>query len=243
MSGHSHAKTIKHKKDIADAKKGKIFSKLGRLISIATKEKGGDPTTNAVLRMAIEKARSVNMPKDNVERAIKRGIGGLEGATLEGFLHEAYGPGGTALMIEGVTDNKNRTLSEIKHILDVHGGKFAQGGNVQWLFERKGTIAISMADDQLPTTKEDLELKAIDAGAEDVSWHDDILEVYTKIDDLEAVKKKLEAQNLIIESASLDWVPKNPVEIKEEKIKEELNRLFEALDENDDVQEIYSNLK
>jgi len=244
MSGHSHARTIKHKKGIADAKKGKIFSKFARLISIAAKENGGDPETNPKLRMAIEKARSFNMPSDNIERAIKRGTGELEGATLEEFLYEAYGPAGTALIIEGVTDNKNRTLSEIKHILDANGGKLAQGGSVQWLFERRGVILINPASQtQNQKSKEELELLAIDSGAEDIYWHENTLDVYTKIDDLESVKKKFEDQNMIIESASLDWVAKNPIEINDDKTRGELNRLFEALDENDDVQEIYSNLK
>ncbi len=245
MSGHSHAKTIKHQKDLADAKKGKLFSKFGRLITIAAKEKGGNPETNSALKIAMEKAKSFNMPKENIERAIKRGTGELEGAALEGFLHEAYGPGGTALIIEGVTDNKNRTISEVKHLLEIHGGKFAQGGNVQWLFERTGCISLdpaSQTNEELKN-KEKLELVAIDAGAEDIFWHKDLLDIYTKIDDLEKVKSGLEGQGLIIESASLDWVAKNPIEVQDQKVKNELDKLFEALDENEDIQEIYSNLK
>ena len=138
MSGHSHSKTIKHRKDAVDAKRGKIFSKISRLIIIATKEKGGDPETNPKLKLAIEKARAVNMPKDNIERAIKRGTGQLEGAKMEEVIYEAYGPAGAALIIEGITDNKNRTLAEIKHILNRFGGKLAAVGSVKYLFDRKG---------------------------------------------------------------------------------------------------------
>jgi YebC/PmpR family DNA-binding regulatory protein len=179
MSGHSHWHSIRHKKGIADAKRGKIFSKISRLISVAAKEKGGDPEANPKLRLAIEKAREVNMPKDNIERAIKRGAGQLEGVNIEEVLYEAYGPTGAALIIEGITDNKNRTLSEVKHILNKFGGKLAEVGSVRHMFDKKGQ----------------------------------------------------------------EWVAKYPIEITDQKNKEQLEKLFEALDDNDDVQEIYSNLK
>lgn len=179
MSGHSHARTVKHKKDIEDKKRGKIFSKISRLIILAVKEKGKDPEINPQLRLAIEKAKEFNVPKDNVEKAIKRGAGELEGEKLEEFIYEAYGPAGTALIIEGITDNKNRTLSEIKNTLAKHEGKLAQAGNVKYLFEKK--------NDQ--------------------------------------------------------WVPKYPLQITDEKAKQRLEKLFEALDEQGDVNEIYSNLK
>jgi len=178
MSGHSHSKTIKHRKDAVDAKRGKIFSKISRLISVAAKEKGGDPETNPKLKLAIEKAKSSNMPKDNVEKAIKRGTGQLEGIKIEEFVYEAYGPAGTALIIEGITDNKNRTLAEIKNILSRFNGKLANSGSVKYLFDKKGE----------------------------------------------------------------DWLAKYPLEI-DLKTKEQVEKLFEALDENEDVQEIYSNLK
>ena len=240
MSGHSHAKTIKHDKEISDQKRGKLFSKLARMISVAAKEKGGRPETNSALRMAIEKAREINMPQENIERAITRGTGEIEGgAQLEEVIFEAYGPGGIAIIIEGITDNKNRALGEIKQILNQNGGKLVGEGAVKWMFERKGVI-INIKN--LTLSKEDLEMKAIEAGAADIYWHDDALDIYTKIEDLERVKKNLESRGIKIGSTSLDWVPKEEA-IADEKIKEACQKLFEALDENDSVQEIYSNLK
>ena len=240
MSGHSHWAGIKHDKGIADAKRGMAFSKLARMISIAAK-KGRDPSINSALRVAIEKAREINMPTENIERAIKRGTGELEGTKLEEVIFEAYGPGNTAIIIEGITDNKNRTLNEIKKILGQSGGKLAVAGSVQWLFERKGVITVSIVANQEKITKENLELKAIENGAEDISWKDDFLNIFTKTEILEKVKKSLEDQGLKIESASLDWTPKNLINI-DEKNRLACQKLFEALDENEDVQEVYSNL-
>jgi len=240
MSGHSHWAGIKHDKGIADAKRGMAFSKLARMISIAAK-KGRDPSINSALRVAIEKAREINMPTENIERAIKRGTGELEGAKLEEVIFEAYGPGNTAIIIEGITDNKNRTLNEIKKILGQSGGKLAVAGSVQWLFERKGVITVSIVANQEKITKENLELKAIENGAEDINWKDDFLNIFTKTEILEKVKKSLEDQGLKIESASLDWTPKNLINI-DEKNRLACQKLFEALDENEDVQEVYSNL-
>jgi len=238
MSGHSHFKSIKHQKGIADAKKGNAFSKITRLITVAVRQGGGDPNTNSKLRLAIEQARTVNMPKDNVERAIKRGTGAIAEEKLEEFVFEAYGPAGIAIIIEGITDNKNRALGEIKQILNQNGGKLAGEGSVKWLFERKGAIIV----DAKQKDKEELELEAIEAGAEDIYWDNDILYIYTKPEDLELVKKNLEQKNIKIESASLDWVAKEMIEVKENE-KKSCQRLFEALDENDSVQDIYSNLR
>lgn len=240
MSGHSHARTIKHQKNLTDQKRGRMFSKMARVISVAVKEGGPNSETNNKLRVAIETARSLNMPKENVERAIKQAVGGVEGAQLEEVIFEAYGPGGIAIIIEGITDNRNRALGEIKQILNQNGGKLVGEGAVKWMFERKGVIIISIKD--LKLNKEDLEMKAIESGAADIYWHDDTLDVYTKIEDLEKVKKNLESRGIKIESTSLDWVPKEEV-IVNEKIKESCQKLFEALDENDAVQEIYSNMK
>lgn len=177
MSGHSKWSQIKHKKAVTDIRRGKLFSKIAKMISVAARVGGGDADSNPKLRLAVDKARAVNMPKDNIERAIKRGRG-VGVARLEEVKYEAYGPAGVALIIEGITDNKNRTLSEIKHILTSHGGKLASIGSVEWAFERKGA----------------------------------------------------------------DWVPKYPVKLDDSKLRKQLEDLFEALDENDDVQEIYSNL-
>ena len=234
MSGHSHFATIKHKKGIADAKRGKVFSKMARVITIAAKEKGADPDTNPGLRMAIDQAKKVNMPKDNIERAIKKGTGELAGDNLEEITLEAYGPEKTAIILEGITDNRNRTLSEVKIILNQYNGKLANEGSVKWLFDKKGIIVLNVEGKD----KEELELTVIEAGADDITWEENLLHIYTKPEELEKVKKNLEGHN--IESANLGWVPKETIEVSR---MESIQKLFEALDDNDDVQEIYSNLK
>jgi YebC/PmpR family DNA-binding regulatory protein len=242
MSGHSKWSQIKHKKAITDAKKGKIFSKIARMISVAARESGGDPSANYKLRVIIDKAKTVNMPSDNVDRAIKKGTGELEGVKMEEFTYEAYGPGGIALIIEGITDNKNRTLSEIKHALSSQGGKFAESGSVSFLFQKKGVIVVN--NETKKADKETLELAVIDAGADDLSWQDEtILEIHTKPEDLEKVKAALKQNDIEIESSSLDWVPLNEISIEDAKLQGQAEKLIETLDERDDVNEIYSNLK
>jgi len=243
MSGHSHWHSIKHQKGIADAKKGKTFSKLARLITIAAKEKGGDPTTNPGLRLAVEKAKEFNMPKENVERAIKKGTGELEGEKLEEVIFEAFGPGGIAIIIEGITDNRNRALGEIKRILTQNNGKMANEGSVRWLFEKKGVVILDLkSQNEDLKNKENLELAAIEAGAEDINWIEENMEIYAKPESLEEVKKNLEGKGIKIESSSLGWIAKEEIGI-DEKNKESAKNLFSALDESDEVQEIYSNLK
>jgi YebC/PmpR family DNA-binding regulatory protein len=243
MSGHSHFKSIKHQKDIADAKRGKVFSKMARVITIMAKEKGGDPEANAKLKIAIEQAKSFNMPRENIDRAIQKGTGALAGENLEEVIFEAYGPGGIAIIIEGIADNKNRALGDIKQILNQCNGKLAGEGSVRWMFERKGVITI---DSKLQNTnfnnKENLELEAIEAGAEDISWDNDILDIYTKVENLETTKKTLETKGLKIDSVKPAWIAKETIEVHE-KEKESCQKLFEALDENDTVQDIYSNLR
>lgn len=241
MSGHSHYSKIKHKKSITDAKRGQVFSKMARVIAIATREGGADPETNSKLHLTIEQAKAMNLPKDNIERAIKKGVGETEGARLEEVLFEAYGPGDIAIIIEGITDNKNRSLTEIKQILNQHNGKLAGEGSVKWLFERKGVVIIEV-ENLTPQLKEELELKAIEAGAEDVLWSNGFLEIYTKANDLENIKNDLEKQGQKIESVFLAWIAKEEIEI-EEKQKQACEKLFESLDESDFVQGIYSNLK
>lgn len=237
MSGHSKWSQIKHKKALTDAKRGKIFSKMARLISVAARERGGDPAKNSALRMIIDRARALNMPQDNVVRAIARGAGKLEGVKFEEFILEAYGPSGSALIIEGTTDNKNRMVSEIKHLLSLRDGKLATPGSVLWLFTRQGVIDAERGG----LTKENLELTAIDAGAQDLKWLDEqTLEIYTQPDGLEKTKKALEDKKIKLNEASLSWQPKNEVALDEHD-KERLTKLFEALDEHDDVNEIYSN--
>jgi len=210
MSGHSHWHKVRFAKGTADEKRGKLFSKLARLITIAAKEGGGDPEANSSLRIAVETAKKANMPKDNIEKAVKRGTGELAGEKLEEVLIEAYGPGGVALIIEGITDNKNRTVGELKQILQQHTGKLVEAGSVKWMFERKGAIALDLEAQEKEelTDKEALELAAIEAGADDVAWHETLLIVYTKPNELEQVKKVFEEQGITVESAGLDWVAK-----------------------------------
>lgn len=240
MSGHSHAKTVMATKMANDAKKGKIYSKYGRLITIAVKDGGGsgDPEKNSKLKTAVEQAKGMNMPKENIERAIKKGTGELAGESLETVSYEGFGPGGVAIVVSGITDNTNRTLGEIKSIFNQNGGKMAGEGAVKWMFESKGVITVPVAG----TTKEELELLAIELGAEDVSSRENSVDIYTKPENLEQVKKAIEAKDIKIESASLDFVAKEEVTVSE-KEKEQVQRLFEALDENDAVNDIYSNIK
>lgn len=238
MSGHSHAKTVAHKKGAADAQRSKVFSKMAGEIAIAARD-GGNIATNPRLRMAIDRARSFNMPATNIERAVKRGTGEEKGASLEEVLFEGYGPGGIAVLVEGITDNKNRTLGEVKQAFEKNQGKLAGEGAVRWLFLRRGAIVVSPGD----TLKEDLELLSIEAGAEDTYWKEDgMLEVYTKPTQVEQVKKALQEQGVLVESASLEWIPKERVALSE-KDKAAAERLFLALDESDTVQEIYANTK
>jgi YebC/PmpR family DNA-binding regulatory protein len=238
MSGHSHAKTVAHTKELAAAKRGAAFSKFGRLITIAAKEGGGDPTINSKLKAVLEQAKTVNMPKENIERAIKRGTGELEGEALELVSYEAFGPGGIALIIDGITDNSNRTLGEVRSILNQNNGKLAGEGAVRWMFERKGAVIV------LPEgkSKDELEMAAIDSGAEDVRWYGENMEVHTKPEDMETVKKSLEEKGLKVDSASQDWVAKEDVAVSEKET-EQAEKLFELLDDNDAVTSVYSNLK
>ena len=242
MSGHSKWANIKYKKGIEDRKRAKVFSKLSRLISLAAREKGGNPEANSALRAAIETAKSFNMPQENIERAIKKGTGEIEGLKLETLLLEGYGPGGIAILLEVVTDNKNRTLTEIRHLLEKFGGKLASGG-VLWMFGRKGTIILDSESQERDFTREELELSAIDAGAEDIKTKENTLEIYTRPVDLEKVKKILEDKGIKIENVSLDFVPKEEIEVGNLEMKQKIKKLFEALDEHDDIQEIYANIK
>ncbi len=238
MSGHSHAKTVMATKMANAAKKGKIYSKFGRLITIAAKEGGGDPTKNSKLKAVIEQAKTMNMPKENIERAIKKGTGELAGEALEEVSYEGFGPGGVALIIEGITDNSNRTLSEVKTALNQNNGKMAGEGAVRWMFDRKGLITIKTEG----KAKDELEMIAIEAGADDVKWFGEDFEIYTKPEDLESVKKALEEKGLVIDSSSLGFVAKEEVAISD-KEKEQLERLVDALDDNDAVNNVYSNEK
>jgi len=242
MSGHSHWKKIKHQKGVADLERGKTFSKTIKLITVAARG-GSNPEENPRLKVAIAKAKEVNMPTVNVERAIKRGAGETGEVVLEEMVFEAYGPGNIAIIIEGITDNSNRSVAEVKQILGKNNGKLAAEGSVRWLFERKGEISLSLeAQPENLQNKEALELLAIDLGAEDISWDENLLQIYTNADNIGKIKSELEAKGIEIESSGLGWRAKDEISVSEKDV-QLAERLFAALDESDDVQEIYSNLK
>ena len=238
MSGHSHFAGIKHRKGINDAKRASVFTKIGKLVTIAARDGGGNPEFNFKLKMVIEKARSANMPKDNIDKAIKRGTGELkDSAEIQEAMYEAYGPGQVAMLIKAATDNKNRANGEIKNALTKGGGKMVAEGAVSFMFKQVGCIEIETGD----RDTEKLELKAIEAGADDISFEDGIFSVYTKVEDLKAVKEKLEKEGMKIENAEISFIPTQKTEISE-KDKEAYEKLLETLDDLDDVQEIYDNL-
>ena len=239
MSGHSRWSKVKNYKGAIDAKRGKIFSKLSKEISVASKAGGGDPNFNPRLRQAIATARGESMPVDNIERAIKKGTGELEGAAYDEMLYEAYGPGGVTILIEIATDNKNRTAAEIRLIFSENTGHLASPGSVAWMFHRKGVITIPAPG----VSEDDIILAALDAGAEDVRSHDDFIEIITPPDaKLDAVSKALEQAKLPIASAKLSYVPGNLVPVTDPLIAEQLLTLLEALDDHDDVQTVHANL-
>ncbi len=240
MSGHSHWSGIKHKKGLEDKKRSKIFSKLNRMISIAAKT-GTDPEINSKLKVAIEQAKSFNMPSDTIERAVKKAAGGQDESKLEEFLYEAIGPGKIAIIIEGITDNKNRSMLEIKQILNQRNGKFAQEGSLRWQFQQKGVVRISLEDNP-EANKDNLELEAIEFGAENVIWRDDILEIQAKPNDTEGIKNSFEKKGVKIISSGLEWIPNEEISI-DDNDKAAAEKLFEALDDSEDVQNFYSNLK
>ncbi|MER3414847.1 MAG: YebC/PmpR family DNA-binding transcriptional regulator [Gemmataceae bacterium] len=237
MSGHSHWATIKRQKGAADAKRGQLFSKLSRAIIIAARLGGGDPEANLKLRYAIEKAREASMPKENIERAIKKGTGELEGETIEEATYEGYGPGGVAILVECTTDNRNRSSSEIRKIFERGGGKMGSQGSVAWMFERKGMIVVPAAavdEDQL------LEV-ALDAGADDLKRTGSNYEITCDPTRFQRVQEALKAKKIPITNAEITQVAKNPVDVDPETAHKVL-KLMEALDEHDDVQNVYSSM-
>jgi len=238
MSGHSKWKTIKRKKGATDAKRGQVFTKIAREISIVAREGGGDPRDNFRLRLVVEKARQANMPKDNIERAIKRGTGELKGEVLEEVMYEGYAPNGIALLLSTLTDNRNRAVSDIRRILSRHGGKMAQVGSVSYLFDQQGYVNVEVSDDVDP---EELALLAIDEGATDVNVDDSTVEIYTRVEDFQKVKEALENTDTSISAAELIMTPKSMTELTEEETFKVM-RIIEMLEQLDDVQQVYSNL-
>ena len=237
MSGHSKWSSIKHKKGAADAKRGKLFSKLSRAIIVAAREGGPDPDGNATLATAIQKARDNSMPKDNIERAIARGAGtASDGDAYEHVTYEGYGPNGVALFVEALTDNRNRTASDVRHIFTKNDGSLGESGSVAWLFERKGVVLVADSVDE-----EELTFAAADGGAEDVVREGSSFEVISSPDDLQTVRAALEGAGISYESADLTMLPKTTVPVEDESAAKKLLRLMDALEENDDVQDVYAN--
>ncbi|MCX7919728.1 MAG: YebC/PmpR family DNA-binding transcriptional regulator [bacterium] len=236
MSGHSKWATIRHKKSLLDARRGRIFTKLIREITIAARMGGGDPNANPRLRTAIESARAANMPQDNIIRAIKKGTGELEGVNYEEVTYEGYGPGGVAVLVECQTDNKNRTASEIRSIFTRHNSSLGAVGCVSWLFHKKGLIVIEAPG----VTEDDILAATLDAGVEDVKSENNVFEVITSLQDFEKVKAALQKANIPFTSAKLTMIPQSTVRL-EDKEAEQMLKLMEALEDHDDVQNVYAN--
>ncbi|HDQ23171.1 MAG TPA: YebC/PmpR family DNA-binding transcriptional regulator [Candidatus Uhrbacteria bacterium] len=240
MSGHSKWATTKRAKAATDAKRAVLFTKLAKAITIAAKDKGGDPASNFSLRLAIDKAKAANMPKDNIERAIKRGTGELQGSVIEEIIYEGFGPGGVALIIKCLTDNKNRASQQIKHILAKHGGSLAGPNAVMWQFEQKGVIRIE--NEKLAgKNSEELELQIIDLGAQDIKKLADSWVVYSHKEDLQKIKRGFENLGLEIDYAEIEYVAKETVSVESEQ-KEKLQSLFDSLEDEEDVDDYYTNL-
>ncbi|HEY6605589.1 MAG TPA: YebC/PmpR family DNA-binding transcriptional regulator [Gaiellaceae bacterium] len=238
MSGHSKWSSIKHKKGAADAKRGKLFSKLSRAIIVAAKEGGPDPTGNLALQNAIEKARSYSMPKDNIERAIARGSGAdSDGESFETVIYEGYGPSGVAVIVEALTDNRNRTASDVRHAFDKNDGNLGTSGAVVWLFERRAVVLVS-ADG---VDEDELTLAAAEGGADDVTQDGSQYEIVAEPTALTSVREAIEAAGLSVDSAELTMVPKTTVEVADEATAKKVLRLIDQLEENDDVQDVFAN--
>ena len=236
MSGHSKWATIRRKKGALDAKRGKLFTKLIKELTIAAREGGGDPAGNPRLRLAVDNAKAANMPADNIERAIKKATGELEGTTISELTYEGYGPGGIALLVEVATDNKNRTVAEVRHVFSRHGGNMSETGSVAWMFEKKGIITLPK---QGKSEDEIIEI-ALNAGAEDMKTEEEFYEIQTGTESLEPVRKARSDKNLTVENASLHWIAKNTINISGENA-EKMMKLIEGLEDCDDVQNVYSN--
>jgi len=236
MSGHSKWSTIKRKKGAADAKRGKMFTKLIKEITIAAREGGGDPGANPRLRLAVDNAKAANMPADNIERAIKKATGELEGVIFLELTYEGYGPSGVAVLVEVATDNKNRTVAEVRHLFSKYNGSLGENGSVAWMFDRKGVITLPTQD----KTEDDIMDIVLEAGAEDLHTEEDFFEVQTDLESFDRVRKALLANELQIENASLQWIAKNVVKVNGEDA-EKVIKLIDALDESDDVQNVFSN--
>jgi len=240
MSGHSKWANIKHKKARSDEKRGKEFTKVAKGITIAVKSGGsGDPESNAKLKLAIQKAKSINMPNENITRAIKKGTGEIQSEALEEFCYEGYGPGGVAIMLDIATDNRNRTAPDIRHLFSKHNGNLGESGCVSWMFKRVGIISINKAD---APDEEELILLALECGAEDVQDEGDTYDIITSTDNFLEVKEALEKAGLTIAEADLDMLPENQVEINNVDTALKVIKLIDLLEDHDDVQKVYTNM-
>lgn len=237
MSGHSKWANIKHKKGKADAAKGKIFTKLGKEIAIAAKN-GSDPSTNSRLADAIAKAKSNNMPNDTIQRAIKKGSGEMEGISYENIVYEGYAPGGVAVIVTTLTDNRNRTAGDVRHIFDKNGGSLGVSGAVSWMFDEKGVIIVEKDGN---VDEEELMMQALEAGADDFSVEEDSFEIITAPDTFSEVRKKLEELGVPMVSAEVTMIPQNYVEVTNEEDVKKINKMLDMFDDNDDVQDVYHN--
>lgn len=238
MAGHSKWNNIKHKKAKADAQKGKIFTKVAKEIIVAVKHGGADPDANFSLRMALDKARVYNIPNDNINRAIQRGLGNVDGDNFDEFSYEGFGPGGVAVIIDLLSDNRNRTASDIRHIFSKHGGNMGENGCVSYMFDRKGTIYIDR--EQEARDEEEMLMLALEAGAEDLDVEAESYQIITSVADLEAVRSYLQEQKVPMESVELAMIPQTSVSVSGETAEKVLN-LLDALEEHDDVQNVYTN--
>ena len=237
MSGHSHWAGIKHKKAAVDAKRGKAWSKISRMIIVAAKQGGGDPSANLTLRYAIDKAKAANMPKDTIEKAIKKGTGELEGTSFEEVLYEGYGQNGVAIMVEALTDNRNRTGPEMKRMFEKHGGSLGTSGCVNWMFTKKGLITVSAAN----TDEEQLLEIALSAGADDMQAVGEVFEITCEPGAYEELKKTLQEKEIPIEIAEISMVPQSTIDITDEHTAKRIISLMEAFEDHDDVQNTYAN--
>jgi len=239
VAGHSKWANVKHRKARMDAQKGKIFTKLARDIIVAAREGGGDINSNFRLRLAVQKARDNNMPNENIQRAIQRGVGGLEGENYEQVSYEGYAAGGVAVLLEALTDNRNRTVAEIRHLFSRHGGSLGEAGCVSWMFERKGHFIVKK--EGLPVDEDELMLIALEAGAEDIKEEDGVYSITSPPESFEEGKEYLQKQNIPLESAEVTMLPKSTVTVEDPEVARRVLKLMEALEENDDVQNVYAN--
>lgn len=238
MAGHSKWANIKHKKGKADAQRGKIFTKIGREIALAVREGGSDPSVNGKLRDVIAKAKANNMPNDNINRSIKKAAGETDNVIFEEITYEGYAPGGVAVICEVVTDNRNRTASEVRHIFDRNGGSLGTTGSVGYMFDFKGLLMIERADG---IDEEELMMHALEAGAEDVIVNEDGYEIYTAPGDFSSVRDALDADGYVFLSAERQKIPQNTIEVTDEEALQKIQKLLEMLDDNDDIMEVYHN--